>query len=520
MNARFEARLHAISLAGDEATLLGGRLGIEKESLRVTPAGYIATTPHPRALGSALTNRFITTDYSEALLEFVTPPLASSWEGIQFLCDIHQFAYAAIDDELLWPLSMPCMIRSEDDIPLAQYGSSNIGAMKTIYRRGLGFRYGRYMQAISGIHFNYSLADAFWPLYKEVERSDTELHEFRSNSYLGLVRNVRRFDWLLLYLFGASPAVCKSFLSGVETDLEELDEGTLYGRYATSLRMSELGYQNTNQAELIISANSLDEYVQNLNEAVHRPSPEYQKIGIKVGGQYRQLSANQLQIENEYYSTIRPKRVAKSGEHATEALRRGGVEYVELRALDVNPFDPVGINQKQVKFLEAFLIFCLLNDSEPIDQQEQKEINRNRVAVAHQGRKPDLKLIRRGVPVSLHDWGNEICEQMMALGEILDALKKQSYTEVIDSHHRMIENPELTTAAQLVSEIRETREPMFTYAMNLSRTYREYFHALAPEFNTNWKMLEAESRDSIKRQVAVEASDAIEFDEYLERYLS
>ena len=235
MSNRFELRINALASGECATSLRGGRCGIEKESLRVTPDGYIASTSHPAQFGSALTNRYITTDYSEALLEFVTPPLGSSWETIQFLCGIHQFVYQVLDDELLWSVSMPCMIRSEKDIPLADYGSSNVGVMKKVYRRGLGYRYGRYMQAISGVHFNYSLPDSFWPLYQDVEKSVDNANDFRSNAYLGLVRNVRRLDWLLLYLFGSSPAVCKSFLGNAETPLEELDSGTVYGRHATSL---------------------------------------------------------------------------------------------------------------------------------------------------------------------------------------------------------------------------------------------------------------------------------------------
>ena len=198
MTDTFEMRLNALASLTSGSFLGGGQFGVEKESLRVTQDGYISATPHSRVLGSALTNRYITTDYSESLLEFVTPPVKSSWEAIQFLCDIHQFVYEAIGTELLWALSMPCMIRSEADIPLANYGNSNVGTMKTVYRRGLGYRYGRRMQAISGIHFNYSLPEHFWPVYQDIEESRDNETGFRSDAYLGLVRNVRRLDWFLL----------------------------------------------------------------------------------------------------------------------------------------------------------------------------------------------------------------------------------------------------------------------------------------------------------------------------------
>lgn len=516
MSDRFNRRLD--TLAPVAAALRGGRCGIEKESLRVTGDGYIAATPHPKGFGAALTNRYITTDYSEALLELVTPPMDSSWAAIQFLCDIHQFVYEGLGDEILWAVSMPCMIRSEADIPLARYGASNIGQMKTVYRRGLGHRYGRYMQAIAGIHFNYSLPEAFWPIFRDIEESGKNDREFRSDTYLGLVRNVRRLDWFLLYLFGASPAVCKSFLAGRETGLEVLDTGTLHGPYATSLRMSDIGYQNTNQAALYVSANSLDEYIRDLSSAVRTPNPEYEKIGIKVGSEYRQLSANNLQIENEYYSTIRPKRVARSGEHPTEALRRGGVEYVELRAFDVSPFDPVGINQKQVRFLEVFAIYCLLKDSPPIDVAEQKSNAENHARAADRGREPGLQLQRCDSLVSLEDWGAEICRDMLPVAKLLDPDGGQGYAEIINAQANAFEDAALTPSARLIADLRETGQGMFGYGMELSRGYADYFKDLAADMSSQQALLHDESGASLERQVVIEANDTLNFDDYLKCY--
>jgi glutamate--cysteine ligase len=520
MSDLLEKRLQALANFAPDNVLRGGHCGIEKESLRVTPDGYIAKTAHPAMLGSALTNKYITTDYSEALLEFVTPPVEFSWEAIQYLCDIHQFAHEAIGDELLWAFSMPCMIRSEADIPLANYGTSNVGTMKTAYRRGLGYRYGRRMQAIAGIHFNYSLPESFWPVFSDIESSTAAGTDFRSDRYLGLVRNVRRFDWLLLYLFGASPAVCKSFLSDTDTDLEELDSGTLYGQYATSLRMSGIGYQSSSQALLDVSANTLDEYVRDLEHAVQTPNPEYMKIGVKVGSEFRQLNANFLQIENEFYSTIRPKRVARSGERPTEALRRRGVEYVELRALDLNPFDPVGINQSHIRFLELFSIYCLLNDSPPIAGAERSETSHNNALVAGNGRKPGLELQRHGSLVTLQEWGQEICQGIGAVAEIMDAGQSTDYRQAVQQQIAKIENPELTPSAQLMSELRDTGQPMFSYAMSISRQYADYFRDLAPEMNSHYDRLKAEAVDSVERQASVEKSDTLSFEQYLERYFS
>lgn len=518
VTARLDARLAA--LAGRPRLLAGTRRGIEKESLRVTAEGYISRRPHPPGLGSALTNRYITTDFSEALLEFITPPLRECWEAVQFLCDLHQYTGDHMDGELLWPMSMPCMIRSAEDIPIARYGTSNVGRMKTRYRQGLSVRYGRYMQAISGIHYNYSVPEAFWPQLGEIEGTDLPLQDFRSSVYLGLVRNVRRLDWFLLYSLGASPAVCKSFLAGRDTDLDSLDRGTLYGPHATSLRMSDIGYQNAQQAGLRVSANSLDQYVADLNRAIRTPSAQWQRLDARASGQRKQLNANLLQIENEYYSTIRPKRVAQSGERPTAALRRGGIEYVELRALDVSPFDPVGINQRQSRFLEVFLLTCLLRDSPPIDADEHAANVSNHAAVAKRGREPGLQLHRGGCEVALRDWGIELREQLLATCEVFDPDGELGCADAVRECTVGLDDPAQTPSGRLLEELRQTGQPLFVYAMELARDCSDYFRSLSPEFNVHAAEFEAESRASVARQREIEAADDIDFESYLARFFS
>jgi len=172
----FERRLAALINGGQPQILQGGRKGVEKESLRVEPSGALAQTMHPRLLGSALTNEHITTDYSESLIELVTPAFTTSWELLQYLLDLHQFVYRHLGDELLWATSMPGAIERDEDIPIAQFGSSHVGQMKTIYRRGLGLRYGRMMQAISGVHFNYSFPLSFWKPTRTCSRSTITAH--------------------------------------------------------------------------------------------------------------------------------------------------------------------------------------------------------------------------------------------------------------------------------------------------------------------------------------------------------
>ncbi len=519
IDREFERGLAALINSGEPEVLQGGKKGVEKESLRITPQGDIATTAHPRALGSALTSSNITTDYSEALLEFVTPTFRSSWELLQYLCDVHQFAYQHLDDELLWATSMPCKLQGDESIPIAEYGSSNIGRMKTVYRHGLGIRYGRIMQAISGVHYNYSFPDRFWEAWRDIRGSRANDQDFISDNYFRLLRNYRRHGWIVLYLFGVSPAVCGSFLQGRDFDLPELTPGTAFEPYATSLRMSDLGYRNRNQAGLKVSVNSLDEYVRDLTRAISTPHPDYQQLGVKVNGDYRQLNANVLQIENEYYSFIRPKRVARTGERPTVALQRAGVEYVEVRALDVSAYDPVGVNQNKLRFLEVFMAFCVLRDSPFIDAAEQDALDANHLTVAHRGREPGLLLGRAGRKVALRDWGHEIIDSMQGVAEILDrGDDARPYATALAIQKAKLDDVALTPSARLLAEMRSSGESFFEVSLRMSRLHKDYFLALYPPNTERLAEFKAGAAESLAAQQAIEAGDKIGFDEYLAAY--
>jgi len=523
LDRAFEKRLAGVINSRARGVLQGGLKGVERESLRVTPGGRISTAPHPRALGSALTNEHVTTDYSEALIELVTPPFAHTWELVQYLVDLHRFVYTNLpDDELLWATSMPCAIKGDESIPIAQFGSSNVGRMKTIYRHGLGHRYGRVMQAIAGVHFNYSFPEHFWPVLAEVLQSQDPGQVFRSDAYFALLRNYRRHGWIVLYLFGNSPALCPSFLQGRKVDgLEPLEPGSLYAPHATSLRMSDLGYRNKNQAGLNVSVNSLEHYVRDLSAAISTPNPEYQKIGVKVDGEYRQLNANLLQIENEYYSFIRPKRVTRSGERPTRALQRGGVQYVEMRSLDVSMFDPVGVNQNKLRFLEAFAAFCVLRESRPIETSEQDELDGNHAIVAREGRRPGLMLRRDGRDVALGDWAAEIVDSMRGLCELLDEGDAQRpYLTALELQEEKIRDVSRTPAARSLHEMRVNEESFFNFALRMSKVHQSYFRELLPTSPSRQDEFAAEAAESIEQQARIEAADKVSFDDYLARYFS
>jgi glutamate--cysteine ligase len=517
----FERRLSALINCGEPQVLQGGRKGVEKESLRVQPDGQLAQSRHPRALGSALTNEHITTDFSESLIELVTPPFAQSWELVQYLLDLHQFIYSHLGDELLWATSMPGIIAADASIPIAQYGKSNVAQMKTIYRRGLGLRYGRMMQAISGVHFNYSFPSRFWEAYQELRESRERGQAFISSGYFELLRNYHRHGWLVLYLFGVSPVLSRSFLAGRDISLPELTRDTLYEPYATSLRMSDIGYRNRNQAGLAVSVNSLQDYARDLTRAISTPHPAYEALGVKVNGEYRQLNANILQIENEYYAFIRPKRVAASGERPTRALLRAGVEYVEVRALDVSAFDPVGVNQTKMRFLEAFLALCVLKDSPPIAESEQALLDENHVIVARRGREPGLTLWRDGRSVTMQSWAEELLDSMTGICEVLDrGDAAKPYATALAAQAAKLAEAQLTPSARLLAELRSTGESFVELALRMSTMHKAYFRDLHTPNARRLAELSSEAEDSLQAQRAIEAADRIGFDEYLARYFS
>lgn len=519
MSDVFERRIGRLAASESRDCLHDGLKGVEKESLRVGSDGLLSMGDHPRALGSALTNRFITTDFSEALLEFVTPAYVNTWETLRVLCDIHQFTYSRIDEEFLWAASMPCALPADSRIPLARYGDSNVGRMKTVYRKGLGYRYGRNMQTIAGIHFNYSLPDRFWPIYHQLEGDSASIDAFRSDAYFGLVRNFRRMGWIVLYLFGASPALCKTF-SG-EIDMPSLDENTFYEPFGTSLRMSDLGYNSNTQSSINISLNSLDEYINDLNAAIATPVPSYEAIGVVVDGEYRQLSANQLQIENEYYSPIRPKRVAQSGERPTTALRHGGVEYIEVRSLDLNLFDPVGISQNTMRFVEAFAIYCLLEESPPFDKASYAEATENHKATATRGREPAFMLMRNAAATPLKEWAGEILDKVAQVAELIDAGSGSSdYLDAVDAQRSLVEDASLTPSARILRDLQDQDMAFFHYAFEAAKNHKRYFSSLAPMQPDRLKALEEESLQSLQRQSDIEAENDVSFDEYLERFFA
>lgn len=516
-----DGRLRLLAQPAAIHALRGILRGIEKENLRVDTDGQLSQRPHPAALGSALTHPSITTDYSEALLEFITPPSTSVADTLTVLDQIHRFTHATLSDELLWVHSMPCMLGEDRDIPVARYGSSNIGRMKTIYRIGLGHRYGRLMQTIAGIHYNWSLPDAGWEILRGAEANPPPLRDYKTARYFDLIRNFRRYLWILLYLFGAAPAVCRSFVRGRTHRLESFGEDThsLYSPYATSLRMGDLGYQSKAQQQLNICYNSLEAYLERLRRGLTTPYAPYEAIGLRdADGGYRQLSTALLQIENEFYSTIRPKRPAASGEAPLRALRERGVQYVEVRCLDLNPYDPLGIDAEQIHFLDVFLLFCLLADSPQASDAEYQLLRHNQAQVVYRGRDPELELEILGRRRPLRDWARELFAVMAPVAALLDeAQSTDAHQRALQALAPRIDAAEETPAARILAEMRASGDTYFQTALGHARGHREYF-LRAPLDAAVGADFREQTQQSLRHQTDIEATNGQSFEDFLAAY--
>lgn len=523
MASHLHTQLQALLQPDASGLLAAINRGIEKESLRITPQGKLAQTPHPAALGSALTHPSITTDYSEALLEFITPVNTSISDSLRKLEDIHSYTYQHIGEEILWSASMPCIVSGDAGIPVAHYGSSNVARMKTVYRYGLGNRYGRLMQAIAGIHYNFSMPQAFWDKAWQDAGSPGKQADYISERYLGLIRNFRRYSWLLIYLYGASPAVCSSFLKGRDSHgLQPFDkEGkSLHMPYGTALRMGGLGYNSDAQKQLNVCYNSLDNYVTTLSSAIVQPHADYKDIPAGQDGDYQQLNDSLLQIENEFYSPIRPKRVAKSGETPLCALVRGGIEYIEVRCVDISPFSPVGLDAEQMRFMDTFLLYCLLENSPPCEDEEQGTQGANLEAVVNKGRQPGLILNDNGNDVPMTQWAGDMLQAMRPIAELLDSTHGGSdYNASLQHQLAKVEDPEQTPSARVLREMREQNLPFFRLAMAYSEQWAQYFRQrpLSHEAQTAF---DTETKHSIVGQKEIEQSDDISFEQYLQNFFA
>ncbi|OHU86825.1 glutamate--cysteine ligase [Pseudoalteromonas amylolytica] len=514
--------LAALSMPEHKHTIRGIKRGIEREALRIERDGKIAQTPHPKGAGHPLTHSSITTDFSESLLEFITPVSEFPEQTLSQLQELQKYTLSKMGDELLWPMSMPCFINDQSDIALAQFGDSNIGRMKTLYREGLKNRYGSMMQAIAGVHFNISFPDSLWQSLQTVESNTSPLQHFISDKYLGLIRNFKRELWLVSYLFGASPALCSSFLQGKESHLpfKKLGTGTLYLEHGTALRLGDLGYTNSAQSSLKVMYNSLDEYIAGLREAIRCHSDLYGELDDYTSETPKQLNKNILQIENEFYSPIRPKRNALSGEPPTHALERGGIEYVEIRALDVNPFVDTGISIEQINFLDVFLTYCLLKPSPEMSWDEQKLSQENLTTVVNQGRDPEVKLLQGNHQVTLRQWAEHIFTDLKDVAKWMDeAYGSDKYVNTINELSSWASQPEKTFSGRLLSELKQKQQDGGVLALDLAAKYKASYQDVSySEYSEQGLDLAAD--ESQQAAIAIKDNDDKDFVAFLRDYFA
>lgn len=515
MESFLQQQLTELENSGAHTHLKGVLHGIEKEGLRVDPTGALSLAPHPRLLGSSLTNSSITTDFSESQLELITPVFSAPESTLEFLKKVHQFTYAHLGDELMWAGSMPCRIENASSIPIAEFGTSNMGLMKHVYRIGLVHRYGSMMQSIAGIHYNFSLPGDFWQALKIQKKSKDDLQAFMSASYFTMIRNFRRHSWLLLYLFGASPALPDTFMKGKNHTLQRLHKNTLFLPYATSLRMSDLGYSTDAQSSLKICFNHLKTYIKSLDEAIHTSYPAYEKIGIKVDGQYRQLATTILQIENEYYSDIRPKRIAEEDETPLQALKNRGVEYIEVRNTDINPFLPVGIDLPQALFIDTFLLSCLLMGDELLSPAECQNASENLQKVTTKGREPGLKLSTPTGEIGIKNAGSALLSELESTADLLDKLHNtKSYSLSVNAQMEKIKNPDLTPSSMFLNSLRETGLDCSEWILLKSKEHKETLTQSSLDEAT-FTYFTKQAEESVVEQKQIEESDNMDFDQFL-----
>ena len=401
--------------------------GIEKESLRVNKEGFISAQSHPEGLGSSFTNPSITTDFAEALIEIVTPVYTDINQLYKKLESLHVFINKNLENnETLWPYSMPPKIKSESEINIATYGDTNMGKLKHIYRKGLAIRYGKTMQCVSGIHYNFSLSDESLKKFLGISNQ-----EDKSKAYLGLIRNFKRLFWFVLLEFGNSAVVDKTFVSRRNNDLEELNSSDLFQKNATSLRMSDIGYQSQAQKNLDFKYNDLASFLDELKTGIIMPHPEFQKLGLQdENGKYQQISDGILQIENELYDCIRPKRAGKSGQRPYQLLKDQGIQYVEVRGIDLNPSSLLGITEDQIRVLDMLLIYCIVNDSPEMTDEEKLIIEKTDITTIKYGREGSSKINYRNSEVPISQARDHLVENLLLLANEMD---DQEYANAIHS---------------------------------------------------------------------------------------
>ena len=342
-----------------------GRFGIEKESLRVNENGELALTNHPKFFGDKIKNPYITVDFSESQIEMITPTESSVEKAYDFLRNIHEIVATNLKDEYLWSQSVPPILPSEELIPLGKF-PQNKELEK--YREKLALKYGRKKQLLSGIHFNFSFDDEFLKELYELSKEKTSFKEFKNNIYLKISRNYFKYGWMIIYLLGASPVIHETYLQKCIDKMKKFTDDTYYFEDLVSFRNGSCGYRN--EKDFFVNYESVDKYVKSLERLIEKES---------------------ISSAKEYYSPIRLK--TKNPKEILLELKNSGIEYLEFRSIDLNPFSEIGIEKADLEFLHLFILFLFLKDDEPFEEKDYFRYLKNQEILANKGNSDEFRLI-------------------------------------------------------------------------------------------------------------------------------
>ena len=415
--------LNLSKLSLDE--MLSGSFGIEWESLRARGDGELALTPHPELFGDKLKNPLVTTDFSESQIEIITPTFNTIDETFDTFSLIADLVNASLPyDEYLWFQSIPCILPYGDQIPIAQY--SGEGKSSQRYREDLAKKYGLKKQMISGIHFNFSFSDEFLKKIYELEESPLTFKEFKNNVYLKIARNYLRYCWLIIYLTGCSIGSHNTFSKDCIRLMDaEDDYGSFYSTKGPSFRNSSCGYKNLKV--LLPSYESVDAFVNDINSFIEN---------------------GDLSEAKELYTQIRLK--PKNPQDLLNSLKNDGIEYIEVRTLDVNPFYQCGLIKQDMKFLHLFLIYMFIKDeTDYADWQREAKINEENTA--EKAYVDSMRLLRDGKEVTLKSWASEIINEMYGMCEVMGV----DEFNILNLMLNRISNPDLTYGKRLLLLIKE-----------------------------------------------------------------
>ncbi|MFR1317177.1 MAG: bifunctional glutamate--cysteine ligase GshA/glutathione synthetase GshB [Clostridium perfringens] len=466
-----------------EDYFIKANFGLEKENVRVTERGNLALTPHPKTFGDREKNPYIKTDFSESQLEMVTPVCNTLEEVYSFICNLNKVVSLEImkNGEFLWPQSNPPILPREEEIPIAKLSNRE----DELYRENLSYKYGKKKQVISGIHYNFSFKEEFIKLlYKEL-KVEKDFREFKDDIYLRMARNFQKYHWLLIYLTGASPVFHESYIDEIKKEGEKLGEDSYYIKDDTSLRNSSYGYKN--KRDYYVSYNSIEEYASDIKNLVND---------------------KEIQSIKEYYNPIRLKSLGS--EDMLESLINKGIDYLEVRLLDLDPLSIQGVSKETLYLVHLFMIYTLLKENKEVTYKEHEEFFQNHDMVALKGRNEEAVIYENGVPVLLKDKGREILSEMGEIVEILFS-NNEEFKNVIKRALEKINNPHDTISEKLIKDIKE--EGYINFHMRLAKEYLNNFKN--KEFNlVGYEDLELSTQililDAIKRGIEFNMMDRLE----------